>query len=63
MIEKFESRLDTTCTYLTWDLRAAPDGTVVRLTVEESDARSCNDEDLEDAWLPALAALERVLQG
>ena len=51
------------CTYLTWELRAALNGTVVRLTVEEADAHASNDEDLEDAWLPALAALEQVLQG
>jgi uncharacterized protein YndB with AHSA1/START domain len=51
----------SSCTYLTWDLRPARVGTVVRLTVEESDAS--DDEDLEDTWLPALAALEQVLQG
>lgn len=52
-----------TCTYLTWHLREAPHGTVVRLTVEESNACRSDVEDLEDAWLPALAALDQVLQG
>jgi uncharacterized protein YndB with AHSA1/START domain len=51
-----------TCTYLTWDLRTNFAGTVVRLRVEEGDAGSADDEELEDAWLPAMAALEAVLQ-
>ena len=51
------------CTYLTWELRAACGGTVVRLRVEESFGDSTDDEALEDTWLPALAALEAVLQG
>lgn len=51
------------CTYLTWELREACGGTVVRLRVEESVAGATDEEELEEAWLPALAALEAVLQG
>ncbi|MGB8651249.1 MAG: SRPBCC domain-containing protein [Mycobacteriales bacterium] len=56
------------CTYLTWELRrvggasCGSSGTVVRLRVEESPAGTTDDEELEDAWLPALAALETVLR-
>jgi uncharacterized protein YndB with AHSA1/START domain len=51
------------CTYLTWHLRAACAGTVIRLTVEEPGGRPEDLEQLEDAWLPALQALEAVLLG
>jgi hypothetical protein len=51
------------CTYLTWHLRAACAGTVIRLTVEEPGGEPENLEQLEDTWLPALRALEQVLQG
>ena len=51
------------CTYLTWHLRAACAGTVIRLTVEEPGGEPEDLEQLEDAWLPALQALEDVLQG
>jgi uncharacterized protein YndB with AHSA1/START domain len=51
------------CTYLTWQLRAACAGTVIRLTVEELGGEPEDLEQLEDAWLPALRALEHVLQG
>jgi hypothetical protein len=51
------------CTYLTWQLRAACAGTVIRLTVEEPGGEPDDLEQIEDAWLPALQALEAVLQG
>jgi uncharacterized protein YndB with AHSA1/START domain len=57
-----EDEASGTCTYLTWDLRTTRDGTVVRLRVDEDHAGPADDEELEDAWLPALAALEAVLQ-
>jgi uncharacterized protein YndB with AHSA1/START domain len=57
-----EDECSGTCTYLTWELRPSQNGTVVRLRVEESDACATDEEDLEDAWLPSLAALEDLLQ-
>jgi uncharacterized protein YndB with AHSA1/START domain len=51
-----------TCTYLTWTVRACADGTVVRLDVEESDARATSDTELEDVWLPVLQRLGDVLR-
>jgi uncharacterized protein YndB with AHSA1/START domain len=51
------------CTYLTWELREGCGGTVVRLHVEESVLGASDEEELEDTWLPSLAALERALQG
>jgi uncharacterized protein YndB with AHSA1/START domain len=48
-------------TYLSWTLRPAGDGCVVRLTVHETvDGPGASDE-LEDAWLPVLDALRRTL--
>jgi uncharacterized protein YndB with AHSA1/START domain len=58
-----EDEASGTCTYLTWGLREGCGGTVVRLRVEEGHATPSDDEELEDAWLPALRALEAVLQG
>jgi uncharacterized protein YndB with AHSA1/START domain len=58
-----EDEASGTCTYLTWDLRPGCGGTVVRLRVEESHACPTDDQELEDTWLPALQALEAVLQG
>jgi uncharacterized protein YndB with AHSA1/START domain len=51
-----------TCTYLTWQVRAGEDGTVVRLDVAESDAPACTEHDLEDVWLPVLQRLGQVLR-
>jgi uncharacterized protein YndB with AHSA1/START domain len=58
-----EDEASGTCTYLTWELREGCSGTVVRLRVEEGNACPTDQEELEDTWLPALAALEAVLQG
>ena len=45
-------------TYLTWRIRPAADGSVVRLHVEEPGA---TEDELEDAWLPVVTALADVL--
>ncbi len=57
-----EDEASGTCTYLTWVLRPNDAGTVVRLRVDEPDAGPTDEEELEDVWLPALAALDAVLQ-
>ncbi len=46
--------------YLTWLLRPAPGGCVVRLEIDQVD---CPDsaQDAEDIWLPVLAALQLLL--
>jgi uncharacterized protein YndB with AHSA1/START domain len=46
-------------TFLTWQLRATPGGTTVRLQIDEIEGSS--DEDAEDTWLPVLAALHALL--
>jgi uncharacterized protein YndB with AHSA1/START domain len=51
-----------TCTYLTWQVRAADEGTVIRLDVEESPAGASTDVELEDVWLPVLQRLGDVLR-
>jgi uncharacterized protein YndB with AHSA1/START domain len=51
-----------TCTYLTWTVRAGAAGTVVRLDVEESDARSSSEAELEDVWLPVVQRLGELLR-
>ena len=58
-----EDEASGTCTYLTWELRSTCAGTVVRLRVEEADAGPADDDAIDDTWLPALRALEAVLQG
>jgi uncharacterized protein YndB with AHSA1/START domain len=49
-----------TCTYLTWQVRATEEGTVVRLDVEESPGAG-SDVELEDVWLPVLTRLGAIL--
>jgi uncharacterized protein YndB with AHSA1/START domain len=49
------------CTYLTWQIRATDEGTVLRLDVEESHPGDDGTE-LEDVWLPVLRRLSDVLQ-
>ena len=46
--------------YLTWLLRPAPGGCVVRLEVDEVD-HADSTEDAEDIWLPVLAALQLLV--
>jgi uncharacterized protein YndB with AHSA1/START domain len=49
-----------TSTYLTWQVRAADEATVVRLDVEES--HGGEPTELEDVWLPVLQRLADVLR-
>lgn len=44
------------CRIIGWELRPHPQGTVVRLTVDDVDG-DC-EEAVEDSWLPMLAALQ-----
>ena len=44
-------------TFLTWQLRATPGGTTLRLQIDEIEGSS----DDEDTWLPVLAALSALL--
>ena len=46
-------------TFLTWQLRATPGGTTVRLQIDELEGSS--EDDAEDTWLPVLAALHALL--
>ena len=50
-----------TCTYLTWQVRAADDGTVIRLDVAEAPGAG-SELDLEDVWLPVLQRLGELLR-
>ena len=43
--------------YLTWRLRRAPGGCVVRLEIDEPEGAD-SPQDAEDVWLPVLAALQ-----
>ena len=56
----FHSGTNDPHTYLTWEMRAATDGSVVQLQVDHVE----HVEDLaeaEDTWLPVLAALQALL--
>jgi uncharacterized protein YndB with AHSA1/START domain len=46
-------------TFLTWQLRATPCGTTLRLQIDEIEGSS--DDDAEDTWLPVLAGLRALL--
>jgi len=48
-------------TIVTWELRPAAGGTVVRLYVDEPGAEGDDGRDVEEAWLPTLAGLQGVL--
>jgi uncharacterized protein YndB with AHSA1/START domain len=50
------------CTYLTWQVRTADEGTVIRLDVEESRAGASDETELEDVWLPVLDRLGHLLR-
>ena len=54
---------DAPPTYLTWLLRTTAAGTVCSLQIDEIDdvAVSTDQADLEDTWLPVLAALQQLL--
>jgi hypothetical protein len=47
-------------TYLTWLIRPNPSACTITLVVDKLDTRDTT-EDIEDIWLPALAALQRHL--
>jgi uncharacterized protein YndB with AHSA1/START domain len=47
--------------YLTWLIRARPDGCTIRLEIDEIDHADDADE-AEDTWLPVLAALQKHLE-
>ncbi len=51
-----------TATYVTWQLRAVPDGCVVRLRVDETHGDATSEDELEDVWLPVVERLRAVLQ-
>ena len=46
--------------YLTWLLRPAPGGCMIRLEIDEAD-NADSAEDAEDVWLPVLAALQDLV--
>jgi len=46
--------------YLTWRLRPAPGGCVVRLEIDEPDIAD-SSQGAEDVWLPVLAALQLLM--
>lgn len=47
--------------YVTWRLRAAPGGCVVRLEIDEPDTPG-SPQDAEDVWLPVLAELQLLVR-
>jgi uncharacterized protein YndB with AHSA1/START domain len=49
------------CRIIGWELRPHPEGTVVRLSIDDVDG-DC-EEEVEDAWLPVVAALQGMLSG
>jgi uncharacterized protein YndB with AHSA1/START domain len=46
--------------YVTWEVDAGPDATIVRLYVDE--VQPSSSADIERAWLPVVAALEQCLR-
>jgi hypothetical protein len=55
-----QSGPDDPCVYLTWLIRPAPDGCMVRLEIDEA-GHPDSREDAEDVWLPVLGALQQVV--
>jgi hypothetical protein len=49
------------CAYVNWELQRDPEGTAIRLLVDEIDPGDDVAEVLAGAWLPALAALQAQL--
>jgi hypothetical protein len=47
--------------YLTWSIRPTSSGCAIGLDIDEVDSADSR-EDAEDAWLPVLAALQRLLE-
>jgi hypothetical protein len=48
------------CTYLTWQLRSCPGGSMVHLQVDQAECAD-TEEEAENTWLPVLAALQTLL--
>jgi uncharacterized protein YndB with AHSA1/START domain len=48
--------------YVTWQLRATGDGTIIRLNVDEPWPLAGSSDDLESAWLPVLSGLVNHLE-
>ena len=48
--------------YVTWQLRATGDGTIIRLNVDEPWPLAGSSDDLESAWLPVLSGLVSHLE-
>jgi len=48
--------------YVTWELRGVPEGTIIRLNVDEPWTAAGSSEDLEAAWLPVLSGLVKHLE-
>jgi hypothetical protein len=49
-------------TYLTWQLRPSPGGSMVHLQVDHAESPDTCEE-AENTWLPVLAALQALLSG
>lgn len=49
-------------TYLTWQLRPCPGGSMVHLQVDRAECAD-TDEEAENTWLPVLAGLQTLLSG
>jgi uncharacterized protein YndB with AHSA1/START domain len=56
---------DDPTTYLTWQIRTCPVGSTIRLQIDETNpfepGAPEDEEDMEDIWLPVLAALQLLL--
>jgi uncharacterized protein YndB with AHSA1/START domain len=48
--------------YVTWEVHATCEGTVIRLNVDEPWPLAGSSEDLESAWLPVLSILVKHLE-
>ena len=48
--------------YVTWELRATREGTIIHLNVDEPWPLAGSSEDLESAWLPVLSILVNHLE-
>jgi hypothetical protein len=48
--------------YVTWELHATGEGTIIRLNVDEPWPLAPSTQDLESAWLPVLSGLVNHLE-
>ena len=56
-----QASADDPSVYLTWQLRPAAGGCVVRLQIDEVDDHVTDDDEIENIWLPVLASLQALL--